>query len=66
MPKYDYTCPCCGTKEARIAGIDDRLAACSQCNCSMERHQSKNRADYDAYWSKANLPEADGRPACLL
>lgn len=66
MPKYEYTCPCCGVHESRIAGIDDRLAACSQCKCKMQRHQAKTKADFDAYWSRANLPEADGRPACLL
>ncbi len=37
MPLYEYQCVDCGSRDQRIAGLDDHTALCIQCGSLMLR-----------------------------
>ncbi len=37
MPLYDYQCLDCGSRDSRVAGLDDHMAICSHCGSLMLR-----------------------------
>ncbi len=37
MPIYEYQCVECGSRDQRVAGLDDHTALCTQCGSLMLR-----------------------------
>ncbi len=37
MPIYEYQCVDCGSRDQRVAGLDDHTALCTQCGSLMLR-----------------------------
>jgi putative FmdB family regulatory protein len=37
MPLYEYQCVDCGSRDMRVAGVDDHTALCVQCGSLMLR-----------------------------
>jgi putative FmdB family regulatory protein len=37
MPIYEYQCVECGSRDQRVAGVDDQTALCTQCGSLMLR-----------------------------
>ncbi len=46
MPLYSYQCTACGSRDLRVAGLDDHTALCVQCSGLMLRLDEDIFASY--------------------